>query len=509
MKLRFLILGAAGALSIAVIFMALLTIFSLHSLETLGLKNEQWTLIRAESLTAQFHVVQIQQFLTDASATGDEGGIEEAQTHLKLFFDNLNTIENQKTEVAKNIDEMKKDATELFNVGKEMAHAYISKGRDAGNEIMKRPNTGLDALSEKLNEKVIALQEKVTQLQDQAEETVKLTQHNLYVRTIWLAVIEFIVMIGSFIAIMRRTNPLDEVIVELTQSATELESASSTVSTSANDLSAASSQQAAATHQTAASLEEIRAMVGKTSDNSRFLQARAEETTQSVQSGKMALDEVRTTIDEIHESQKGIIRSVEQTNEEIGKIVNLISEIGTKTKVIDEIVFQTKLLSFNASVEAARAGEHGKGFAVVAEEVGSLAQMSGNASREISDLLEGSIGKVTSIVEDGRNRLEQTIADSSIKIETSIEKVRACGESFEKIVTQMEAVNSTTIQTSSAIQETVKGLDEIAKAVEELDQSTRSNSEISGATSNTSLVLKNQVSAVKHSVDQVHKVVGG
>ncbi|MBC7465119.1 MAG: hypothetical protein H7256_03945 [Bdellovibrio sp.] len=50
-----------------------------------------------------------------------------------------------------------------------------------------------------------------------------------------------------------------------------------------------------------------------------------------------------------------------------------MEEIGNKTKVINDIVFQTKLLSFNASVEAARAGEHGKGFAVVAEEVGKLA----------------------------------------------------------------------------------------------------------------------------------------
>ncbi len=57
-------------------------------------------------------------------------------------------------------------------------------------------------------------------------------------------------------------------------------------------------------------------------------------------------------------------------------------DIGDKTKVINDIVFQTKRLSFNASVEAARAGEHGKGFAVVAEEVGNLAQMSKDKVQE-------------------------------------------------------------------------------------------------------------------------------
>ena len=61
-----------------------------------------------------------------------------------------------------------------------------------------------------------------------------------------------------------------------------------------------------------------------------------------------------------------------ESNKEIQEIVKVIAEIGNKTKVINDIVFQTKLLSFNASVEAARAGENGKGFAVVAEEVGKL-----------------------------------------------------------------------------------------------------------------------------------------
>jgi methyl-accepting chemotaxis protein len=87
-----------------------------------------------------------------------------------------------------------------------------------------------------------------------------------------------------------------------------------------------------------------------------------------------------------------------KSNDEISSIVKVIAEIGDKTKVINDIVFQTKLLSFNASVEAARAGEQGKGFAVVAEEVGNLATMSGKAAEEISSMLGDSMGKVELIV---------------------------------------------------------------------------------------------------------------
>lgn len=105
-----------------------------------------------------------------------------------------------------------------------------------------------------------------------------------------------------------------------------------------------------------------------------------------------------TAIEDIHKSNQNMMMSVEKSNANIEEIIQVIHEISNKTKVINEIVFQTKLLSFNASVEAARAGEQGKGFSVVAEEIGSLAAMSGNAAQEISAMLTESTTKVEKIV---------------------------------------------------------------------------------------------------------------
>ncbi|MDO9184284.1 MAG: methyl-accepting chemotaxis protein [Bacteriovorax sp.] len=82
------------------------------------------------------------------------------------------------------------------------------------------------------------------------------------------------------------------------------------------------------------------------------------------------------------------------------------AHIDEKTKVIDDIVFQTKLLSFNASVEAARAGEQGKGFAVVAEEVGKLAQSSGEAAKEINLLLKEGVERINNIVSESNNKIK-------------------------------------------------------------------------------------------------------
>lgn len=79
-----------------------------------------------------------------------------------------------------------------------------------------------------------------------------------------------------------------------------------------------------------------------------------------------------------------------------------------KIKLIDEIVFQTKLLSFNASVEAERAGEAGRGFSVVAQEVGKLALMSGESSKEINSLI-GSSQKTSDVL---INAIQSKVSES-------------------------------------------------------------------------------------------------
>src|SRR5690606_1064272 len=98
--------------------------------------------------------------------------------------------------------------------------------------------------------------------------------------------------------------------------------------------------------------------------------------------GVEQINSLGSAFDEIKDGSHEMVEQMNENARQIDEIGALIRRIEEKTSMINDIVFQTKLLAFNASVEAARAGEAGKGFAVVAEEVGSLAAKSGASAKE-------------------------------------------------------------------------------------------------------------------------------
>lgn len=295
-----------------------------------------------------------------------------------------------------------------------------------------------------------------------------------------------------------------------------LSSGSDTIANFTNEINAASitlnssiTQQAAALQQTTSAVEQTSASVVSNADNAKKSAEISEHSKTSVHNGKMAVDEVISSITEISMSTEKIKEEIDQSNKEIAEIVNVINEIGTKTKVINDIVFQTKLLSFNASVEAARAGEHGKGFSVVAEEVGKLAQMSGNSAKEITDLLESSIEKVQSTIESSKKRINSLMILSKDKVEMGTITAKRCSDALDEIIMNVNNVDQMIAEISSASIEQSQSIREITKAMSEIDSASHQNSSSSQQASVAAGSLGNQVDDFRHLVVKLNTIIGG
>jgi methyl-accepting chemotaxis protein len=235
----------------------------------------------------------------------------------------------------------------------------------------------------------------------------------------------------------------------------------------------------------------------------------AESSNSSARAGQEVVQEMRGSIRDIGQSNLAVMDQVNESNRQMSEIAKVISDIGAKTKVINDIVFQTKLLSFNASVEAARAGEHGKGFAVVAEEVGNLAQMSGNAAKEIHSMLESSIRTVESIAEETRRKVEGLVSTARERIELGNATAERCSTSLGEIVGQAGQLTELMTSIASASGEQASGVSEINQAVGQLDQLTQRNARASDETARTAEHLRERSAKLLGAVDTLRSTLTG
>ena len=275
------------------------------------------------------------------------------------------------------------------------------------------------------------------------------------------------------------------------------------------DLSQSTNDQASALQETASALEEINSMVETTVQNTDSANRTAESTLVTVGKSESAMNSLMTAMTEISESNGRIQSLMSENSNKMTHITSIISSIGDKTKVINEIVFQTKLLSFNASVEAARAGEHGKGFAVVAEEVGNLASMSGKASHEITQLLDGSVTEVHKISDQTKIDVDRVLKDGQSRLTAGDALAQECHRSLEAISEEFKVVRENVAGIMRASEEQAKGIREITTAIGRLDSLTGENATMSRQTAEQSEILSAQADHIQQIVMTIEAEVLG
>lgn len=332
------------------------------------------------------------------------------------------------------------------------------------------------------------------------------------VETAGFIFVTFGVLVGvvlSFFIIQGLVRSMSRVMHSIQQSSNELLSVASQSADSALSLGEGATQQSSSLQQTLASVEEISAMAAQNSASASSVSQAVELNQEATNEGAESVRAMVSSIQEIKLTTDEILEQMEGSNKEFGEIVKIISMIDSKTRVINDIVFQTKLLSFNASVEAARAGEHGRGFAVVAEEVGNLAQMSGSAAKEITNMLSASIAKVNEIVQMTSQKIDQLVEVGKDKIASGESKAVACLKALDKISQNAEHVRKLVGEITSASKEQSQGVGEIGKSMTELDQIAQKNSKSAVEVSAQAEQLRLQSTSLSESVRGLAEIING
>ncbi len=301
-------------------------------------------------------------------------------------------------------------------------------------------NPALMQLKDVLNKMADTLENNINNVLDIVEEY---SSYNYLNKISTKGIKEHILKLAS--GINNLGDSITEMLLENKSNGLTLDKSSNTLLKNVDKLNQSSNEAASSLEETAAALEEITSNIRSNTENIAKMSALSTGLTKSANEGEALANDTTLAMEEINAQ------------------VTAIKEAIT---VIDQIAFQTNILSLNAAVEAATAGEAGKGFAVVAGEVRNLASRSAEAASEIKSLVENATNKAN----DGKSIAGKMISGYKALNESILETTN--------IISDVDA----------ASKEQLSGIEQINDAVNELDQQTQQNAMVASETQDIAIL---------------------
>ncbi|OGT17722.1 MAG: hypothetical protein A3J49_03950 [Gallionellales bacterium RIFCSPHIGHO2_02_FULL_57_16] len=448
---------------------------------------------------------EVQQWLTDVSATHNRDGYEDAEESAKRFRDGVAKYKQmyQRENDADNLKKMEAieaDFNRFYATGKAMAEEYITKGLDAGNVMMEGFDKDSATLSGELEEfrkqQVAEANQITTDAVSAAESTTNVMSIGGALAALLAAVFSLLITrsvtlpmgrmqstmveVGSSGDFTRRiaVDSRDEVgqtarsfnnlmgslqttLREMHDNIDKVLDASRSLSSSSQQIATSSAHQSESASAMAAAVEQVTVSINHVSDGAR------EALEISRKSGDLS-GQGSEIIHKAATEMRHIADTVRQTSSAIENLGQQSTQISSIAQVIKEIAEQTNLLALNAAIEAARAGEQGRGFAVVADEVRKLAERTANATKEITEMINA--------IQSTARVAVTSMAEAGSQVDGGVILAQQAGDAINQIKEKSAQVLRTVGDISSALAEQSSASNDIATHIEKVAQMTEENS---------------------------------